>query len=247
MNRYSHWRNVGCCLATCALLVTAASAQDKVHLQSGHGVGDVSDNESLMEMSLNMKVTADGQPVPDMNSGSRAREKYQEKELAVGDDGKPSAMQRVYSMDHELDSETGKPDKVVTASLEGKTVTVQRDGDKVTVTADEGKISDKDCKDLMNALSPSFDEIYPDHDLAVGDEWTVDSAALSRSFGGSDKANFKGKLLEVVDYEGHQCAHLQIVLSLLTPLEGSKDMMTMKLSGDLYHALDIQRPHRHER
>lgn len=242
MIRHSPWRSATFCVATCALVATAALGQDKVHLQNNHAVGDVSDNDSTMEMNLNMKVSADGQQLPAMAFANRAREKYQETELAVGNDGKPNALRRSYSIDHELNTETGKPPKVVTASLEGKTVTVQRDHDKVTVAATEGQISDKDRKDLMNALASSFDEVYPDHDLAVGEAWTVDSAALSRSFGGSDKAAFNGKLLAVVPYAGHQCAHMQVNFDLVTPLEGSGNKMHIKMSGDLYQALDIQRP-----
>lgn len=237
-----HKRGTILCLLTVALAATSAFAQDKYQLKEAHAVGDVSDNESTLDMNLHMAATADGKELPPMLFGNRQREKYQETILAVDDAGKTTALQRAYSVAHAMETEPGEKPKLTTSSFEGKTVTVRRAGEQVNVTMANGQLSAKERKDLMDALDNAQDEIYPDHEVAVGEEWTVDAKSLARSMGGAEKATVTGKLMEITNYAGHQCAHIKISMDVSGKPAGSPMNMEMKLSGDLYHALDIQRP-----
>ncbi|MBV9469522.1 MAG: hypothetical protein JOZ57_09795, partial [Abitibacteriaceae bacterium] len=93
---FPHRRSTILCLLTVALATTSALAQDKYQLKDTHAAGDVSDNESTMEMSLKMLATTEGQQLPPMLFGNRQREKYQETVLAVDEAGKSTAIRRVY-------------------------------------------------------------------------------------------------------------------------------------------------------
>jgi hypothetical protein len=233
------WLTVG--LAAVTILAAGAGAQQKYRLRSVEQVGDLSRFESAMEMSIDMKLRAGDQPVPGLKFGNREVETYSEEILSVDPKG-PSGLRRVYSVSRSTETDPTGVAKEKVSSLQGKTVAIRRRGGKVVVTSTPGKLAPEDQKPLLDDLDNDEAALFPNRDVAPGDEWTVDPRMAARIFDGVETAAVRCRFEEVTEYAGHQCARLRLAIDLVGHLEGMPGLLTMKLAGDGYYALDLERP-----
>lgn len=224
-----------------ACLVSTAFGQQKYRLRDRFAAGDLSSVDSAEDMSLTVSVRANGEDVTQFIMGKREREVYEEQLVATDSRG-PSVLRRTYSVARGVDADptTGQEHRRV-SSLQGKTVVIRRDGDTVKVTADRGKLAPEDRRTLLEALDHADMDLMPDHDVAPGDEWSVDPRFAASSLEGVRKADIKCRFLEVAQHAGRQCAHIRVNIDLDSQPENSPGSITMKLSGDLYQALDLKR------
>jgi hypothetical protein len=127
------------------------------------------------------------------------------------------------------------------SSLQGQTVTLRRAGDKVTVTSQPGKLSEADRKSLSADLDHSDLDLFPDHDVAPGEEWPVDAQVLAMAIPGIEKAEAKYQFVQIVPFSGHSCAKIHVTADLEGRIAGTPAPMAIKLAEDLYHAIDLKR------
>jgi hypothetical protein len=228
-------------LAAGVLLSATALAQQKYQLKGSVAAGDLSSVDSSEDMSLTFTVKANGDDAGQFVLSKREREVYTEQTVAATAKG-PSVLRRTYSVARGVDTDpTTGQEHQRTSSLQGKTVVIRREGDVVKVSADKGQLAAADRKALHEALDHSDMDLMPDHDVAPGDEWSVDPKFAASAFEGLDKADIKCRFVEVAQHAGRQCAHVQINLELTGEPEGSPGPITMKLSGDMYEPLDLHR------
>ncbi|MFN3653626.1 MAG: hypothetical protein ACK47B_28945 [Armatimonadota bacterium] len=228
--------------AAAVLLATGSAAQQpkKYTLKELVAAGDVSTNESVMAVSMDVTLSGSGLDLPPIRYASREREKYTETILAADSKG-PSALRRVYSIARVQETnEAGQPETRV-LGRQGKTVTVRRSGGKTTVTVARGTLAAEERDELKGALEDSGFHFFPPRALAVGEEWAVDPKAAQRLFQGATKAELTGRLVGIKPFAGRQCAHVAITLDLEAAEEGAPGPLKAQLTGDLYHALDLQR------
>jgi len=234
-------RGLALYLILAALSESTAFGQQKYRLRDDDAVGDLSVTESSLSLRMDIQATANGQKSPTFQLANQGQEKYAQTVLALGKNRQPSAIRRTYTVARTVETEPGKSPQRKTLSVEGKTVTIRKSGGKVVVTVAKGKISAEDRKDLLDELEASEEEFFPKRDVAPGDTWTINSKQLAKAFGGAGRGTVRGRFIEVVSYAGRRCARIQIDLEVTTKAPGVPILMKLNLSGDAYHALDIQR------
>jgi len=230
-------------LAALAAALTAfaspAAAQQKYRLKEAAAKGDASDNNGIF--TLGMKITATvGGIAQNAELRVRQEEKYHEEVLAVDAKGIPTSIRRSYSVKKETGQDPGEEaEKTTVSPLQGRTVTIRRNGAKVEVTADKGTIPAKERKELEDALKDSSG-VFPDREVGPGDDWDVDPKA-AKFLGDADVTKANCHFQDVVDYEGHKCAHIHLTLDFSARTGDQSPPLKCRVAGDLYQALDIQR------
>jgi len=88
--------------------------------------------------------------------------------------------------------------------------------------------------------------LYPDHPVAIGERWDLDPKAIQAYINFPETLSSSGrggmKLYEIVDHEGHRCAHLYFVLEVtLRSLDMNNEeiLLEANIKGDIYRSLDI--------
>jgi hypothetical protein len=219
-----------------------AGGQEKYRLKEIEAVGDSVKQDETLEMTVTINVTVNGQPALPVQLAVKEREVYVETLLAVGAKGRPTALRRSYAVSTKTVSNPGGMPKEEVSSLQDKTVTVRRVGNRVTVTVDKGRLSPEDHAEMMKALKRVQARFFPDRPLEIGESWFLSVPHPSEIFEGAKKATVSGRLVEVTQREGHRAAHLRVSVELAGRIPGAPLSIDAKLSGDIYHALDVQRP-----
>jgi hypothetical protein len=234
-------RLISLSLLSVAVFAGTASGQQKYRLRDRYAAGDLQAVDSSFDLSLTVSVKANGEDSTQFILSKREREVYQEQTLAADARGL-NGIRRTYTIVRGVDTDptTGQEHQRV-SSLQGKTVVVRREGDTVKVVVEKGTITPGDRKSLLQALDHPDMELMPDHDVAPGEEWTVDPQFLASTLDDVQKADLRCRFLEVAQHAGRQCAHLQITIELIAQQAGSPAPIKMKLSGDLYQPLDLKR------
>jgi hypothetical protein len=241
MRKQSVTRCLTLSLAAGALVATAALGQQKYRLRDSYAAGDLSAVDSSSDLSLTVSVKANGEDVAQFILSKRDREVYQEQTVAVDTTG-PTAIRRTYTIARGVaaDPTNGQEHRRV-SSLQGKTVVVRREGDVVKVAADKGKIDPQDRKSLLQTLDHTDMDLMPDHDVAPGEEWSVDPRYASSTLDDVQKADVRCRFVDITQHGGRQCAHIQVHFDLSGQEAGSPGPIEMKLAGDLYQPLDLKR------
>lgn len=227
-------------MAACLLCAASVLAQQKQRLQDRSVVGDCFVVKSNFDMDMTLKSTAGEQELPSLKFASQEREKYTEEVLAA-EGGKTSAFRRVYTQSRSVETDPNGEKKETTSPLQGKTVTVRRVGGKATVTATTGKLDEASQKSLIEDLEQGSMDFFPDREIGPGDEWEVDSGAVTKLFEGAEKATIKGRFVDEVQFEGHPCVRVHVTMDLQIKSPDMPVPAQLKLEGDLHHATDIQR------
>lgn len=228
-------------LTVVTLVAAGAAAQQKYRLRSVYRAGDFSQVESELDMALDMRVTAGEQVVPSLRFTNRELEKYTE-EILTTDKRGASGLRRVYAVARSTETDPTGATKKQVSSLQGKTVAIRRQGGKVVITSTPGKLSPEDRKPLLDDLDNDEAAFFPDRDVAPGDEWTVDPKRAARLFDDVQSAAIRCRFEEVTRYAGRECARIRMAVDLIGQPEGMPGQLTMKLAGDGYYALDLERP-----
>lgn len=234
-------KNFALCLLVTLVAATTTYGQQKYRLRDISAVGDVAEYNMTSDMNVAFHAALGNEQSPEFVFSQQEQRKYREAITAVDAKGRPSAVRRNYTVARTITSTADNPSKSAVSSLQGKTVTMRRNGSQLAVTATKGRLLANDVKRLKEELAGYGEPFFPDRDLAIGEEWTVEPKALTQSLGGAEKATIKAKLLEVVPYMGHQCARVKIDVEAVSKVPTTPMTITMSLTGDLYHALDLQR------
>jgi hypothetical protein len=217
----------------------AVQGQQKFRLLDRSATGDVCRTEERFTIDLTLNMAVPDQKVPPMQFASDQHDIYQETVLSTDADGHRQAIRRTYSLAYSRDK-TGADETTKTSSLQGKTVTIRSRRGRVSIRSAGGALSAEDRKSLQDELKEHRDfGILPDHALAIGDEWTPKT--FLKSFKEATRTEAHARLVEIVPFAGHRCAHIHLTLELDMP-SAQGLMMQMKLEGDAYQALDLQRP-----
>lgn len=241
MNKRQAFRGVLLALASAVLAGNAAFSQQKYRFQENSAVGDVSVSENTMEMTLDVKVTANGQELPPIKFLTREREKYTDEVLAVSKN-QPTTVRRTYEIARGVETGPDGMQKPKVSTLQGKVITIRVEGDKVTLAPAKGKLAPEDEKAVVDEFKQPDSPFFPDREVAPGEEWTVDPKVVAQTLNGIDKGEVKGKFEDVVPYGGRQCARIAIDISVQGQPGGVPVPMTMKGTGKGYYALDFMRP-----
>jgi hypothetical protein len=217
-----------------------AFGQAKYRLHDRYSPGDTCTVDSSMDLSTMMTVSVPGNGDQQLPFSERQRASYREKILEVGDKG-PTAVRRTYSVARAVTTDPYLNEHTKVSSFQGKTITLRRTGGQVTMTAVAGKLAEVDRKELAGELSHSDLDLFPDREVAPGDEWPVDTQDLASPFPGAHRAESKYQFVEAVPYAGHPCAKIHVTADLEGQVPNSDAPITIKLSGDLYHAIDVKR------
>jgi hypothetical protein len=231
------------CSALLATVLTAAAleAQGRHPLRHTIAVGDRSIIEAISDTTLRLEASADGQAAPPIEATTRFREKYVEEVLALS--GKaPAALRHQY-----LVARTSTPDPmgnpvVETSSLQGKTFTIKRQGGKVMISPPGAKLTADDRKRLMRTLEQIRIPFLPDREASINDEWPIDPDQAKLFFPQARTAALKARFEEVKPHAGYECARIRVTGDLDLTVEGIPGPVKAQITGDVYHALSIQRP-----
>ncbi len=128
------------------------------------------------------------------------------------------------------------------SALQGKTLVIRRQGGKVSVTPAKIKLSPEDLQLVTTGVTYSELELLPDRPVAPGDEWTPDPKLITTRFPGFYAADIRYRFEEVVAFGGHQCARLKVSMEMSGQPRTMPVPMTVKMTGETYHALDLKRP-----
>lgn len=229
------------CFSFLIFASAGAQAPQKVRLKYASASGDRHVSEGGMEMQFDIHVKAGDQEVPVVKTASSELEKYTQDVLGVDGKGRPTGIRRVYSVSRKSDTEPGAEAKERVTSLQGKTVAVRRAGGKVTVTSSGGKLHPDDHKSMLSVMDHPEQEFFPDRELGPGDEWQVDPKIARTMFKGEGTAQIRCKWEETVEHAGHRCARISVEMDIQAMPMDSPGPITMKLAGNLHHALDLGR------
>src|SRR5207249_2685998 len=127
--------------------------------------------------------------------------------------------------------------------LAGKTVTIRRGDGKVEVTTEKGELAPEDEESLKREFGhPSGSSVFPDRDVSPGDEWTFDAAkVLGPLIPGVQTPPFTVRFVGVEQFDGQKCARLHLSVEMTGQPEGLPIALTMKVSGEEYYAIELQR------
>lgn len=230
------------------LTLSATQAQEpapepvqKYRFRNIAAAGDSRSIDDLMDMSLDLVITLEGQEVPS-KFAMRSRQTYTEQILAAVK-GDATVIRRKYTVHREAETTPDGMTKVKVSSLQGKTVTLRISGRKVTVTADKGKLAPADVKKLQEKLADNDDGdgFLPDRDLAPGEEWTLAPDLVRKMFKGMEKGEVKGRFERVFNEAGRSLAEFRLDLSLEGAAGGSPIPITMKGTGAAFFDLKLKR------
>ncbi len=227
---------------TVAASVGAGGQEKKYRLREIAAVGDISDVDDSMNLRVDLRGSAGGPELPPIEYFRRGRRKYRTTVLPVDKDQRPTAIRRTYSIAREIEAEIGGVATPTVSLLQGKTVTLRRDASgKTLVSVAKGRIGENERKEVSNDLSSTQDDFFPDRDLAIGEEWTLDANRMFESLEGLEKATLRAKFAEVVTYRGHPCARIEMSYTVSGRVPSRSMNIQFTQSGDLYHAIDLQR------
>lgn len=222
------------CLCIGAAPGLSIQADQKIVLSNQKSTGDVFEMASEVSMDLNATASAPGQTDAPMHFSMRDQERYQETILSA------NSVRRIY---HTKTSDESNPagKKQAVSSLQGKTVTIRQRTKQKSITVDHGVISQEDRDSLQDELD-DLEGMFPDHPLAVGEEWSpaVIGAIKSKELPNAKVVSAQARIVEIIEHLGHRCAHFQVSVVLAAKLGGSLNMK-FAMDGDGYEALDLHR------
>jgi hypothetical protein len=218
-----------------------AQAQEKYRLTDASAVGDDSVVEQRLSMGLQLRGTVEGKKIS-RDMAHRSEETYHEEVFHLDASEENFGLRRTYSLNREYDKDGPGAEKKKVSSLEGKLVEIRRANGKVTIVCPKGKIAEADRKELAEHMSHPDPKFFPDREVGPGDEWAVDAKSAASFFEGAESANILCRFEGVEEHAGHKCARLRVTMSMDGQPEGMPVPMTMKLAGDMFYALDLQRP-----
>lgn len=234
---------------------TGQAAQQEISLRDEAAVDDRAYVSGESDMDVQLRVeTPDGE-LPPLRTTYRRVEQYTERVLAV-EDAEPTAVRRYYQLVRTAGRTGDGPLEVVKDPLTGAQIVLRRLADVTNLQVEKGRLSPELQEELRGEWTSDQFTFFPDHAVSPGDEWSPQETP-----DGSQKGvlirNMKARLLEVTDLRGHRVARIAVRGDMefsdpggenrAAPQQGEaaqekKKPYTVNVSGDYYHALDINRP-----
>lgn len=231
------------------------AAQQEISLRDEAAVNDRAyvSSESDMDVQLRVK-TPDGE-LPPLRTTYRRVEQYTERVLAVEVD-EPTAVRRFYQLVRTAGRTGAGPLEVSKDPLTGAQIVLRRLASVTSLQVEKGRLSPELQEELRGEWTSDQFTFFPEHAVSPGEEWSPQEAT-----DGSQKGvlirNMKARLLEVTDLRGHRVARIAVRgdMEFSDPggegqparpqgetAQEQKKPYTVNVSGDYYHALDINRP-----
>lgn len=243
MNRKPFARTlaVALLLLISALAGAAAPTGSRYPLRHRVAVGDRHVWDSVSVASLKLTARSGDQEAPPIESTTRFRQKLLEEVLAVRGSTVTKLRQR-FLVARDIATDPDGNQSIETSSLQGKTFTIERKGGKVVISPASSKISIADRKQLSQALEQAYLSLLPNREAPVGEEWTITAKQVQILFPQARAGTLQARFQEVIPYAGRRCAHIRLSGELELAIDGLPAPARTLLTGDLYHALDLQRP-----
>ena len=241
MNRRPLARTFWVAALVSALSGAAAQTQSRYPLRNVIAVGDRQLNDTTGEVSLTLTARSGNQEAPPIESTTRDREKYVEEVLAV-QGNTVTRLRQQYLAARTFTTDPAGHHVLEPSSLDGKTLTIERKDGKVVISPASAKISAEDRKTLSQALDAIRIPFLPEREAAIGEEWTVTASQVQTLFPQARAGTMQARFEEVMPYAGRECAHVRLTGEIELAVEGIPAPVKAELTGDLYHALDIQHP-----
>lgn len=222
-----------------------APGTEKLRLKDITLVGDRCTVDSLFQMDLDLKVQGGPMQGQQGKISSRQHTKMVRKVLGVDAKGAVNAQRVAYLIARaRVALPTGQV-KESPLPLQGRVFTVKRTGAKTTVTVDKGKVTPQQRAAMAGAMKVGDVAIFPDREVGPGDEWTLSEAKIQQLLDLSGtpvkKLEARCRFAEVTTFANRRCARIAMTLNAdVAP--APMFTVSMNLTGDLYYALDIERP-----
>jgi len=204
--------------------------------------GDVGTIVSSFDISVDARAQVLDQESPAMRTRNLQEASYTVTVLSADAKGNPTGAKLRFTRAKMMMQLPGRRGVTRTSPAQGKTVTIKKIGGKTTVSIDRGKLTAQDRAQLQEALDDDWSTVFPDYEVAIGEEWSIDSGVFARKALGSDAtATVTGQVLDVVQKQGRPCARARLTMEISGRPQGEPLDMSIKLSGELYFATDIKR------
>ena len=208
--------------------VQTVFAEEKVSIRLNVQAGDAWSFDRTSDMQMSSKMTSNDQT---QNADSKMRQRRSGKyEVLSVQNGRPTSVRLTFGKDCENSMEmTGQPSQKVPYPFSGQTITITRGPDGRVQNDFRGDADQMSMSELSQALEPDT-SIYPDKEVAVGEEWAGNNEALAKQFqltGPNDKAGMTLKLLALKELNGRRVAEVKVSTAAFKEMEGftSKSIM----------------------
>ncbi|HSU68080.1 MAG TPA: hypothetical protein VLJ39_14480 [Tepidisphaeraceae bacterium] len=206
---------LGCVLLSGTLAAAAETATFKLQVNPGE--------KWSFDLTTSVKqkgrVNANGQLAQPIDQSLSQHRKGTVEVLAV-ENGKPLALRVTYDAESGNSGNAG-PQQAPPFALAGKTVTIRK-GEGGNVSNDLPDQPDPQTLAELNHMLDPDTTVYPDHPVAVDDEWQGDTANVAKQFqlGADDRVSIKCKLLAIKSQDGRPVADVSIVANIVKHDEG---------------------------
>ncbi|GAG99780.1 unnamed protein product, partial [marine sediment metagenome] len=197
--------------------------------------------ESMVISNGKLSITVMGEQM--RGTMESTREKITEYELV-------SATERNVVITNDTEENTrvvmGQPQKESeTNVLEGKPLNGKLEDGKWTFALVDGEPTDEESVELEEMSNPDDNALYPRKPVKIGDTFKISSKqmktfladAITRDPSGSGE----GKVEEIVEHVGQQCARISMKLDARGIIEedGQEMQITIKVEGEVLRSLEI--------
>ena len=204
-------------------------AEEKVAIRLNVMAGDSWSFDRTSDMQMSNKMTSNDQ-TQTMNSKMRQRRigKY---EVLVVQNGRPTSVRVTFDKNCENSMEmTGQPSQKMPYPFAGQSITVTRGPDGNVQNDFRGDADPMSMAELSQTLEPDT-SLYPDKEVAVGEEWAGNNEALARQYqlaGPNDKAGMTLKLLSLKEVKGRRVAEVKVSTAAFKEMEGFTSKVVMQ-------------------
>ena len=236
------------CVSAGLLAAASAVAQEaapesqpqKYAVLDQSAAGDVCTLDEKYEVILNLNSSVDGVEVAPVSVMESRRREYADEVLAADAKG-PTNLRRSFSTYHYFTADPFGAQKTRRSPLQGMKLVMRRQGGKVTVTPASGKLDPKQKKQVTREFGFTREYVLPNREVRIGETWVIDpSIATTQYFRHARRADMR-----VVFQEDNAVRRPHLCPAPLHrgPGDTAAGMLTAgQLEGDIFHALDLQRP-----
>ena len=197
--------------------------------------GDVVVREQVLVVDVELTGSAPGQPEQNFTFNYSMEDTARE-EVVAATNRLPTALKRTWSLFRMSASGPGVSIDQ-TLPLQGKSAMLRRTGNKIQVTS-----AVKLTPEQTNALKATYIlphvEMLPNRPARPGYAWRLDPKGL---FMQGKTGSVRCRFAEVVEFEGHPCARIEVSGQVTQRLPTLPGPMRSGMTGDVHYALDLQR------
>jgi hypothetical protein len=203
-------RNILVIAASLAICGITAHADDKITLKLDVEPGQVWKFDRSYDEAMNSKAQANGQTQTDENKNHQQRTGVIE--VLTAKDGRPTSVKLTFGADCENSMASDSNQQKQQFAFAGQTMTVTRGNDGSVQTDFQGQADPNAMNEVKAVLDPDL-SLYPDHAVAIGEEWKVNPEISHKQLGvngPNDTGDMTMKLLSVKDVNGRPTAEIAV-------------------------------------